>query len=82
MLQLVHNYAAAPPAALHFLPALLLYPSRDAVIVLDAHNLALLHVLPFHQAFPATTHAYSPISCIAVDAGMKLVRAFLLPLLS
>ncbi|KAF8349754.1 RAVE protein 1 C terminal-domain-containing protein [Amanita rubescens] len=75
MLQLAHNYAAAPPAALHFLPSLLLYPSRDAVIVLDAHNLALLRVLPFHQAFPATTHSYSPISCIAVDVGMKLIIA-------
>ncbi|KAF8634403.1 hypothetical protein AX15_000855 [Amanita polypyramis BW_CC] len=78
MLQLTHHYAAFPAAALHFLvlpPPLVLYPSADAVLVLDAQSLALLRVLPFWHAFPATRHANQSISCITIDAGMKLVIA-------
>lgn len=74
MLQLTHHYAAFPAAALLLLPpSLVLYPSADAVLVLDAHDLALRHVLPFWHAFPSTRHANHAISCMTVDAGMKLV---------
>ena len=79
--------AAAPGTSLRTtarpLTARQLHPSRDAVLVLDAHSLTLLRVLPFWLAFPDAQDTPCPISCMAVDAAMKLVRSlFLLPVLS
>jgi hypothetical protein len=51
-----------------------LYPSGDAVIILNAQTLALVRVLAFWEAFPGTAHSKDKISCISVDSGMKLVR--------
>jgi len=50
-----------------------LYFSADAVIILNAHTLALIRVLAFWEAFPGTMHSKEKISCLAVDPGMKLV---------
>lgn len=51
-----------------------LYPSADAVIILNARSLSLVRVLAFWEAFPGTKHSQDEISCISVDSGMKLVR--------
>jgi hypothetical protein len=53
------------------LPSIQLYPSADAVIILNAASLALIRVLAFSEAFP---HPEDRISTVSVDAGMKLVR--------
>ena len=53
-----------------------LYASADAVIILNARTLALVRVLAFWEAFPASMHAKDFISCISIDSGMKLVRHF------
>jgi len=57
-----------------------LYPSADAVIILNAHTLVLVRVLAFWEAFPGLLHSKEEISCISVDSGMKLVRFFVNPL--
>ncbi|PPQ67110.1 hypothetical protein CVT25_005711 [Psilocybe cyanescens] len=55
--------------------AFLLYPSADAVIILNAHTLALVRVLAFWEAFPGLRHSGDKISCLSVDSGMKLIVA-------
>ncbi|KAF8641123.1 hypothetical protein AX17_000765 [Amanita inopinata Kibby_2008] len=79
MLQLLHSYSALPPAALHHLllqdNLFLLYPSADAIVILHAQSLALARILAFWEAFPSTMHSQGTITCITVDAGMKLVIA-------
>ncbi|ESK98022.1 wd repeat protein [Moniliophthora roreri MCA 2997] len=52
--------------------SLLLYPSADAVVILDAESLSLQRVLAFWEAFPG---AVGEISCISVDRGMKIIEA-------
>ncbi|RDB29031.1 Regulator of V-ATPase in vacuolar membrane protein 1 [Hypsizygus marmoreus] len=80
MLHLCQAYAAYPPAGLCHLAfpdeSLLLYPSADAVIIVNASSLSLRRVLAFSEAFPGTIHA-GGISCLAVDSGMKLIVAAL-----
>lgn len=49
-----------------------IYPSADAVVILNAHTLGLVRVLAFTDAFPGTSHA-EKVECVSVDAGMKLV---------
>ncbi|PFH54806.1 hypothetical protein AMATHDRAFT_72570 [Amanita thiersii Skay4041] len=79
MLQPQHSYAAFPPAALYHLllpdAVLLLYPSVDGIVILDAQSLVLRHVLAFWEAFPGTRHSKDTITCMTIDAGMKLVVA-------
>lgn len=52
-----------------------LYPSADAVVILNACTLALIRVLAFWEAFPAKIHTSDKVTCISVDSGMKLVRS-------
>ncbi|KAK7468733.1 regulator of (H+)-ATPase in vacuolar membrane [Stygiomarasmius scandens] len=79
MLRLRSSLSGSPSGPLKFLllqnQPLLLYPSADAVVILNAHNLALIRVLAFWQAFPGLAHTSDKISCISVDAGMKLIVA-------
>ncbi|KAJ4485959.1 RAVE protein 1 C terminal-domain-containing protein [Lentinula aciculospora] len=79
MLDLRQTYLGSPSSSLHHLvlphETLLLYPSADAVIILNARNLALLHVLAFWEVFPGMTYTSGNISCISVDSGMKLIVA-------
>ncbi|KAF5385516.1 hypothetical protein D9757_005413 [Collybiopsis confluens] len=79
MLQLRQSCLFSPSSGLHHLilprESLLLYPSSDAVIILNAGNLALLRVLAFREVFPGTRDTAENISCVSVDAGMKLVVA-------
>lgn len=79
MLQLRHHYGAFPSNLPHYLflsqKFLLVYPSADAVVILDAQTLALLHVLAFWEAFPGTRYTKDSITCITVDSGMKLIIA-------
>ncbi|KAF9479728.1 hypothetical protein BDN70DRAFT_906163 [Pholiota conissans] len=79
MLQLSQTSAGFPAAGVQFLnlhnESLILYPSGDAVIILNAQTLALVRVLAFWEAFPGTAHSKDKISCISVDSGMKLIVA-------
>ncbi|KAJ3750593.1 RAVE protein 1 C terminal-domain-containing protein [Lentinula detonsa] len=79
MLDLHQTYLGSPSSSLHHLilahETLLLYPSADAVIILNARNLAFLRVLAFWEVFPGITYASGSISCISVDSGMKLIVA-------
>ena len=52
-----------------------LYPSLDSIIVLNARTLAFIRALAFWEAFPGAIHANQAIRCLAIDPGMKLVRA-------
>ncbi|KAJ3966484.1 RAVE protein 1 C terminal-domain-containing protein [Lentinula raphanica] len=84
MLELRKNYLGSPSSGLHHLvlphETLLaefgqLYPSADAVVILNARNLSLIRVLAFWEAFPGTHYVSQSISSISVDSGMKLVVA-------
>ncbi|KAJ3916631.1 RAVE protein 1 C terminal-domain-containing protein [Lentinula edodes] len=79
MLDLRQTYLGSPFSSLHHLvlpqETLLLYPSADAVVILNARNLALLRVLAFWEVFPGSNYASENISCISVDSGMKLIVA-------
>ncbi|KIY70161.1 hypothetical protein CYLTODRAFT_348194 [Cylindrobasidium torrendii FP15055 ss-10] len=79
MLTLQNTYAGAPNARLHYLAlpneTLLLYPSADAVLILNAATLQLVRALAFWEAFPSLIHTKESISCISVDSNMKLVVA-------
>ncbi|KDR85351.1 hypothetical protein GALMADRAFT_132054 [Galerina marginata CBS 339.88] len=79
MLQLQQTLTGYPAAGLQYLvvghDSFLLYPSSDAVIILNARTLALVRVLAFWEAFPGTQHTKDKISCISVDSGMKLIVA-------
>ncbi|KAF9270044.1 WD repeat-containing protein [Marasmius fiardii PR-910] len=76
MLSLQHAYPGHPKGSVHnlLLPdkSLLLYPSADAVVILNAQSLALARVLAFWEVFPGVA---GEISCISVDSGMKLIVA-------
>jgi hypothetical protein len=61
---------STPPIQQTYCP-IQLYPSADAVIILNASSLALIRVLAFSEAFP---HPEDRITSVSVDAGMKLVR--------
>ncbi|KAE9408257.1 WD repeat-containing protein [Gymnopus androsaceus JB14] len=79
MLELHQTCLGSPSSSIHNLvlpnETLLLYPSADAVVILNARNLALLRVLAFWQVFPGTGYTSESISCISVDSGMKLIVA-------
>ncbi|KAF8167749.1 RAVE protein 1 C terminal-domain-containing protein [Crassisporium funariophilum] len=79
MLQLQQTCTGYPAEGVQYLQlpneSLLLYPSADAVIILNARTLALVRVLAFWEAFPGTMHTKDKISCISVDSGMKLIVA-------
>ncbi|TFK36859.1 RAVE protein 1 C terminal-domain-containing protein [Crucibulum laeve] len=79
MLQPQQSYVGYPAAGLQqlLLPpdALLLYPSADSVIILNARTLALTRVLAFWEAFPRTFHTQDAITSLSVDSGMKLIVA-------
>ncbi|KAF5384978.1 hypothetical protein D9615_001393 [Tricholomella constricta] len=79
MLQLHHAYAAYPAHIVQHLllpqGALILYPSADVVILVNASSLSLVRVLAFSEAFPSTLNTTETIPCIAVDSGMKIVFA-------
>ena len=73
------DITGAPPT---FTPGLRLTPggfqihtSGDSVVILDARTLALVRVLAFWEAFPGLRHGGDEIDSLAVDSGMKTVRA-------
>ncbi|KAF9029279.1 WD repeat-containing protein [Hymenopellis radicata] len=79
MLHLQNSYVGAPTTRLHHLvlpqETLLLYPSADGVVILNAASLQLVRVLAFWEAFPSTMHTADRVSCISVDSNMKLIVA-------
>ncbi|KAI0271408.1 WD repeat-containing protein [Gloeopeniophorella convolvens] len=79
MLDLLRPFVGSPSDALHFFPlpteSLLLYPSADSVVILDATSLHLVRALAFAQVFPGRDHASTRITSLAVDSALKLVVA-------
>lgn len=79
MLDLQQSILGSPSGALQHLAlpveALVLYPSADSVIVLNARTLAVVRVLAFWEAFPSTRHSAESVSCVSVDSDMKLIVA-------
>ncbi|KAG2159698.1 RAVE protein 1 C terminal-domain-containing protein [Suillus bovinus] len=79
MLDLLKTFTGCPAGALHqlVLPhvTLILYPSADSVVILDASTLNLVRVLTFGEIYPGTQHLNQTISCVAVDSAMKVIVA-------
>lgn len=50
------------------------YPTADAVVVLDASSLTLVRVLALREVFPDSQHVNVAISCLAVDPALTIVR--------
>ncbi|KAG2150167.1 RAVE protein 1 C terminal-domain-containing protein [Suillus cothurnatus] len=79
MLDLLQTFTGCPIGALHqlVLPhvTLILYPSADTVVILDASTLNLVRVLTFGEIYPGTRHLNQTISCVAVDSAMKVIVA-------
>ncbi|KAG0704335.1 RAVE protein 1 C terminal-domain-containing protein [Suillus ampliporus] len=79
MLDLLKTFAGCPAGALHqlVLPhvTLILYPSADSVVILDASTLDLVRVLAFGEIYPGTQHLNQSVSCVAVDSAMKVIVA-------
>jgi hypothetical protein len=55
--------------------ALQLYPSADAIVILNASTLALVRILAFWEVFPGMQHTKDNIRCVSVDSGMKIVSS-------
>ncbi|TFY65144.1 hypothetical protein EVJ58_g2168 [Rhodofomes roseus] len=79
MLDLLQAYTGCPTTGLQFLAlpreTLLLHPSLDSIIILNARTLAFLRALTFWEVFPGTRHIAGSVSCLTIDSGMKLVVA-------
>lgn len=79
MLDLLKTFTGSPVGALHqlVLPhvTLILYPSADTVVILNASTLDLVRVLTFGEIYPGTQHLNQTISCVAVDSAMKVIVA-------
>ncbi|GLB36004.1 putative RAVE protein 1 C terminal [Lyophyllum shimeji] len=79
MLRLHHAYGAYPAHILQHLllpqGVLLLYPSVNVVVILNAVTLSLVRVLAFSEAFPSVANTGGKISCVSVDSGMKIIFA-------
>ncbi|KZT72790.1 hypothetical protein DAEQUDRAFT_704451 [Daedalea quercina L-15889] len=79
MLDLLQAYTGCPTTSLQFLAlpreTLLLYPSLDSIIIVNARTLAFLRALAFWEVFPGTRHTAGFVRCLTVDSGMKLVVA-------
>ncbi|KAL1677484.1 RAVE protein 1 C terminal-domain-containing protein [Schizophyllum commune] len=79
MLDLQQSILGSPPGALQHLTvddeALVLYPSADSVVILDARTLAAVRVLAFWEAFPVTRHSHESVACVSVDPSMKIIVA-------
>ncbi|KAH9984643.1 WD repeat-containing protein [Russula compacta] len=77
MLNLVHTVTGSPWSTFHCLrlptESLLLYPSADTVVILDATSLCLVRTLAFSQVFPGLDGASVRIASLAVDPALKLV---------
>ncbi|KAI5897900.1 uncharacterized protein SCHCODRAFT_02565349 [Schizophyllum commune H4-8] len=79
MLDLQQSILGSPPGALQHITvgdeALVLYPSANSVVILDARTLAAVRVLAFWEAFPATRHSHESVACVSVDPSMKIIVA-------
>ncbi|KAI0348528.1 hypothetical protein BDW22DRAFT_1350758 [Trametopsis cervina] len=79
MLQLLHTYTGCPTTGVQHLvlpkETLLLYPSLDSIIILNASGLAFIRALAFWEAFPSALHTKEAISCLSIDPGMRLIVA-------
>ncbi|GBE78251.1 hypothetical protein SCP_0111340 [Sparassis crispa] len=79
MLELLQSYTGSPTTTLYSLALpreiLLLYPSGDSVVILNARTLVFVRALAFWEAFPGTRHRKDPIQCLTIDPGMKLAVA-------
>ncbi|EIW86859.1 hypothetical protein CONPUDRAFT_46132 [Coniophora puteana RWD-64-598 SS2] len=77
MLSLVRTFTGSPQGPLKHLvlpnATLILYPSADGVIILNAITLSLVRVLAFGELFPGYQHTKQNISCLVVDSALKLV---------
>ncbi|KAN0100493.1 RAVE protein 1 C terminal domain containing protein [Tylopilus felleus] len=79
MLDLFRTFTGSPSGPLHHLvlphATLILYPSADAIVVLDAASLRLIRVFTFQEVFPGLQSIGKRVSCIAVDPAMKIIVA-------
>ncbi|KAF7436647.1 regulator of (H+)-ATPase in vacuolar membrane [Pleurotus ostreatus] len=79
MLELLQLYADRVPAEIQHLvlgdEVLILYPSADSVIMLNARTQRLVRMVAFWEVFPGQLHASDSITCISVDPAMKLLIA-------
>ncbi|KAH9969083.1 WD repeat-containing protein [Russula dissimulans] len=79
MLNLVRAFPGSPCSTFHTLSlpteCLLLYPSADTVVILDATSLRLVRSLAFSQVFPGRDRTSARITSLAVDPALKLVAA-------
>lgn len=79
MLDLVRTFTGCPagPLSYFILPhaTLVVYPTADAVVVLDASSLTLVRVLALREVFPDSQHVNVAISCLAVDPALTIVMA-------
>ncbi|KAI0068306.1 WD repeat-containing protein [Artomyces pyxidatus] len=79
MLDLLRSFSGAPAKGLQYLAlpsvTLLLYPSVDTIVILNAADLQLVQALAFWEVFPGAQHSTESIGFLAVDPAMKLIVA-------
>ncbi|KAA1467902.1 hypothetical protein DENSPDRAFT_906985 [Dentipellis sp. KUC8613] len=77
MLVLLRSFPGAPDASILSLAlpteSLLLYPSADTIVILNACSLLLRRALAFGEVFPGASH--TRISALTVDASMNFIAA-------
>ncbi|KAI6119823.1 RAVE protein 1 C terminal-domain-containing protein [Pisolithus croceorrhizus] len=74
MLELTRTFTGCPAGPLKYLVLphanLIVYPSADAVVILNASSLSLVRVLALREVFPGTQQT---VSCLAVDPALKVI---------
>ncbi|KAI6162072.1 RAVE protein 1 C terminal-domain-containing protein [Pisolithus thermaeus] len=74
MLELTRTFTGCPTGPLKYLVLphanLIVYPSADAVVILNASSLSLVRVLALREVFPGTQQT---VSCLAVDPALKVI---------
>ncbi|KAL4242218.1 hypothetical protein ABKN59_001911 [Abortiporus biennis] len=79
MLELLRTYTGCPTTGLQHLvlpnETILLYPSNDCIIILNAHSLSFIRALAFWEAFPGALHSKESINRLSIDPNMKLIVA-------
>ncbi|KIO08400.1 hypothetical protein M404DRAFT_997326 [Pisolithus tinctorius Marx 270] len=74
MLHLTRTFTGCPAGPLKYLvlphTTLIVYPSADAIIILNASSLVLVRVLALKEVFPGTQRT---VSCFAVDPALKVI---------
>ncbi|KAF9229125.1 hypothetical protein BS17DRAFT_4921 [Gyrodon lividus] len=79
MLDLLRTFTGCPTGPLKHLllprATIILYPSADAIVILDASNLELIRILAFQEVFPSLQYQGESVSCIAIDYAMNIIVA-------